>query len=132
MRYVKSLMLLSLALCIACNLLADPPVENPNIIYILVDDLGYGDLNLDLDGTEVFRNPFITTPNLAALAAESLVFTDHYASSPVCSPSRAGLLTGRTPTRANINRWIADLKFDGQEFLRDGEVTLAEIFNESG
>ena len=132
MRYVKSLMLLSLALFIACNLLADPPVENPNIIYILVDDLGYGDLNLDLDGTEVFRNPFITTPNLAALAAESLVFTDHYASSPVCSPSRAGLLTGRTPTRANINRWIADLKFDGQEFLRDGEVTLAEICNEAG
>ncbi len=47
--------------------------------------------------------------HLAALARQSLVFTHHYASAPVCSPSRAGLLTGRVPTRTNINLWINDL-----------------------
>jgi arylsulfatase A len=104
----------------------------PNIVYILVDDLGYGDLNLGIKGCEVFRNPHIQTPNLARLASESLVFTNHYAASPVCSPSRAGLLTGRTPTRANINRWINDVKFDGPEYLRDQEITIAELCQDAG
>ncbi len=72
--------------------------NHPNIIYILVDDLGYGDVNLGLSGITEFSNPHVRTPNLAKLAQESLVFRHHYSASPVCSPSRAGLLTGRTPT----------------------------------
>ena len=81
----------------------------PNIIYILVDDLGYGSVNLNIDKLGVFNNPALKTPNLANLADQSKVFTDHYAASPVCSPSRAGLLTGRTPTRLNIH--MTGLKF---------------------
>jgi len=104
----------------------------PNIVYILVDDLGYGDLNLGMDTLEVFKNPFIKTPHLAKLASEGLVMTDHYASSPVCSPSRAGLLTGRTPTRCNINRWIEDIELDGTEYLRNDEITIAEKCLEAG
>lgn len=104
----------------------------PNIIYILVDDMGYGDVNLEINNLGAFNNPYINTPNLARLAREGLVFTHHYASSPVCSPSRAGLLTGRTPTRANINRWIEDLRFEGDEYLRDSEITIAEICLEAG
>lgn len=103
-----------------------------NIIYILVDDLGYGDINLELDGIDEFRNPFIKTPNLSRLAKESLVFTRHYAADPTCSPSRAGLLTGKTPTRHNINRWINDLNEDDKYFLSGKEVTIAEVLKPNG
>lgn len=106
--------------------------EKPNIIYILVDDLGYGDVNFNIPELDRFNNPSIKTPNLEKLAKRGAVFTDHYSSSPVCSPSRAGLLTGRTPTRCNINRWIKDLNFDGEEFLKDEEITIAEICKEAG
>lgn len=106
--------------------------EKPNIIYIIVDDLGYGDVNFGIKSQRVFNNPYIKTPHLARLASEGLVMTHHYASSPVCSPSRAGLLTGRTPTRCNINRWIEDLKFDGNEYLRSSEITIAEKCQEAG
>ena len=126
---------LLLVLSLSCNRRTDPedpPSTQPNILYILVDDLGYGDLNLEQPGLDGFSNPFIHTPNLAVLARESLVLTHHYAASPVCSPSRAGLLTGRTPTRLNINRWIEDWNFDGTEYLRDGEITLAELCRKAG
>ncbi|WP_277482518.1 sulfatase-like hydrolase/transferase [Catalinimonas alkaloidigena] len=103
-----------------------------NVIYILVDDLGYGDINLELDGIDEFSNPFITTPNLSRFAKESMVFTRHYAAAPTCSPSRAGLLTGKTPTRHNINRWINDLQEDDKFFLRGKEVTIAEVLKQEG
>ncbi len=105
--------------------------SQPNIIYILVDDLGYGDINLQND-LEVFNNHNLLTPNLARLARESLVFTDHYSASPVCSPSRAGLLTGRAPTRANINIYINDLKENDQFFLHGKELTVAEVLKQQG
>jgi arylsulfatase A len=104
----------------------------PNIIYILVDDLGYGDVNFGIESLNAFKNPFIKTPHLEKLASEGLVLTDHYTSSPVCSPSRAGLLTGRTPTRSNINRWIGDHDFEGNEYLRSSEITIAEKCLEAG
>ncbi len=90
---------------------------HPNVIFILVDDLGYGDVNFNLPEGEEFRNPYVRTPNLAKLAGESLVLRHHYAASPVCSPSRAGLLTGRTPTRHNINLYIRDNRDDDLIFL---------------
>jgi arylsulfatase A len=106
--------------------------QSPNIIYILVDDFGYGDINLQLDTLDVFRNPHVKTPNLARLARQSLVFTHHYASAPVCSPSRAGLLTSRTPTRMNIMRWIND-KGDNEKMLMSGqEITIAELLQANG
>ncbi|MFP4059596.1 MAG: sulfatase-like hydrolase/transferase [Bacteroidales bacterium] len=110
--------------------------ENPNIVYILADDMGYGDVNLNIPGLNAFNNPYIKTPNLAKLAGESIVFTHHYASSPVCSPSRAGLLTGRTPTRCNITLWIGDRVNEDNEkprqLLMDEEVTIAEICKDAG
>ena len=104
----------------------------PNIIYILVDDFGYGDINLQLDTLDVFNNPHVKTPNLAQLAQESLVFTHHYASAPVCSPSRAGLLTGRTPTRTNIMQWINDRTDNETVFLSGKEITVAELLQGKG
>jgi len=105
---------------------------NPNIIYILVDDLGYGDVNLNVKNIKEFANPHIKTPNLARLAQESMVFRHHYSASPVCSPSRAGLLTGRTPTRQNINLYISDNEDNDKVFLSGNEITIAEILKGTG
>jgi len=71
----------------------------PNIVVILCDDLGYGDLSS-------FGHPVIETPNLDKLAEEGIKFTSFYSAAPVCSPSRAGLLTGRSPNRAGIYDFI--------------------------
>ena len=111
---------------------ADRPIDPPNVVFILADDLGYGDLDLQLGGIDVFANPYVRTPNLARLAAQSLVFTHHYASAPVCSPSRAGLLTGRIPGRYNIPIWIRDTRDDDQIFLPGKATTIPELLKGAG
>src|SRR5215831_11998846 len=70
----------------------------PNIILIYADDLGYGDLGC--------YGSAIVTPNLDQMAAEGAKFLNFYSASPVCSPSRAALLTGRYPTRVGVPRVI--------------------------
>ena len=74
---------------------AEQPAPRPNFVVILCDDLGYGDLGC-------FGHPAIKTPNLDQLASQGWRLTDCYSASPVCSASRAGLMTGRTPSRAGI------------------------------
>ena len=81
-----------------------------NIVIILADDLGYRDENLNLPGLKEFANPQVKTPCLASLPEQSLVFRHHNAAAPVCSPSRAGQLIGRTPTRCKIDLHINDLR----------------------
>lgn len=71
----------------------------PNFVVILCDDLGYGDLG-------AFGHPTIQTPNLDAMAAQGIQLSSFYSAAPVCSPSRAGLLTGRSPNRAGIYDFI--------------------------
>jgi len=71
----------------------------PNIVVILCDDLGYGDLSS-------FGHPKIQTPNLDELAAKGMKLTNFYSAAPVCSPSRVGLMTGRSPNRAGIYDFI--------------------------
>jgi arylsulfatase A-like enzyme len=81
-----------IAICImliaACGEVDDKSSERPNIIYILADDMGYGDLSCL--GQEILK-----TPQIDKLASEGMVFTDHYAGSAVCGPSRAVLMTGQ-------------------------------------
>jgi arylsulfatase A-like enzyme len=87
-----------LCACIAASsLLAAPsrPSRPPNIVIILADDLGYGDLSC-------YGHPSIRTPHLDRMAATGLRFTDFYAAAPVCTPSRAALLTGRLPVRSGM------------------------------
>lgn len=74
---------------------AASPGARPNIVVILADDLGYGDVG-------VYGSRAITTPNMDQLAAEGMRFSNAYSSAPICSPSRAGLLTGRYPLRSGI------------------------------
>jgi arylsulfatase A len=96
--------------------------DRPNVVILLCDDLGYGDLSC-------FAHPHIHTPHLDRLAAEGTKLTHCYASAPVCSPSRAGLLTGRVPNRLGIRDWIPA---DSGTFLRPGEVTIAQLLKDAG
>ena len=96
--------------------------EQPNILLIYVDDLGFGDLGS-------YGHPVIQTPNIDSLAQDGMRFTSNYSPSALCSPSRAGLLTGRTPYRTGIKSWIPE---DSGVYLRDHEVTLAEVLKDAG
>lgn len=94
----------------------------PNIVFILADDLGYGDIGALNDGrTE--------TPRLDALLRESLCLSHHYAASPVCNPSRAALLTGRYPHRTGS---IDTLEWRGLERLALAETTIADVLQRAG
>jgi arylsulfatase A len=96
--------------------------ERPNFLVLLCDDLGYGDLGC-------YGHPMIRTPHLDRLAAEGVRLTDCYSASPLCSPARCGLLTGRTPSRCGIYSWIAQ---SNPMHLRRSETTIAELLQEAG
>jgi arylsulfatase A-like enzyme len=98
------------------------PSRPPNIVIILADDLGYGDLG-------VYGHPLIKTPRLDALASEGLKLTSFYASAPVCSASRYSLLTGRYAIRAGIN---GALMPESKTGLGAGETTIADILKSAG
>lgn len=94
----------------------------PNFIILLADDLGYGDLS-------GFGHPTIRTPNLDRLANQGLKLTSCYAGAPVCSPSRAALMTGRVPQREGIAEWIPD---NSAVHLRRGSPTIASLLRDAG
>jgi arylsulfatase A len=104
------------------GLMAQAAPAQPNIVVILSDDLGYGDL-------ECYGHPHIKTPHLNKMAQEGIRFTDFYAAAPVCSPSRVGLLTGRSPNRAGVYDWIPDGK---NIHMRASEVTLPQLLKQAG
>ncbi len=74
-------------------------MRQPNIVFILIDDLGWRDLTC-------FGSAFYETPNLDRLAAEGMRFTNAYASCPVCSPTRASIMSGKYPARVGLTNWI--------------------------
>ena len=94
--------------------------RQPNIVMIYADDLGYGDLSC-------YGSP-IATPNLDRMAEEGARFTNFYSASPVCSPSRAALLTGRYPTRVEVPVVLSP----GEGGLPDSETTLAQVLKTAG
>lgn len=109
------------------------PLSKPNVVFILVDDLGWKDLG-------VYGSYFYETPNLDQLAAEGMRFTSAYASSPLCSPTRAAIMTGKHPARLRITNWIPgddpqDRRMRGaanRHQLPLQEHTLAETMRQAG
>ena len=104
--------------------------EAPNIVVILVDDLGYADAGFS--ASTVNLTSLVETPNLDGLAAEGIVFTDGYVTFPVCTPSRAGLLTGRYPARFGVEGNIAYNPFDKHLGLPVEETTFPTYLQDAG
>jgi len=96
--------------------------ERPNILLVLDDDLGYGDLGC-------YGAKDVLTPNVDRFAAEGLRFTSCYAGHPNCSPSRTAIMTGRTPTRVGVRDWIPE---ESPVHMRRSEITIAKLLHEAG
>jgi arylsulfatase A-like enzyme len=127
-RYWTCLTLAIVASVWGCN---RPAADRPNFVFFLIDDLGWTD-------TGVYRSTFYETPNIDRLAREGARFTQFYSASPVCSPTRASIMTGKDPARLHITNWIGG-EGSGMllqaEYLRQlplEEITLGEAFKEAG
>ncbi|WP_372772785.1 arylsulfatase [Mangrovibacterium sp.] len=131
----KNMLVKPLSLCVVIAASACQPTpkgnqENdlssskPNIIYILADDMGYGDLSCY--GQQEYQ-----TPNIDKMAANGIRFTQHYAGSTVCAPSRSSLLTGEhtghTPVRGNL-----EVKPEGQHPMPANTLTIAKLMKQAG
>jgi arylsulfatase A-like enzyme len=130
---ITGTILLSISLCLAVGATVPPAAtaqpatvastnapapRRPNIILIVADDLGYGDLGC-------YGQTMIKTPNLDKLAAEGIRFTDFYAGSSVCAPSRCSLMTG-------LHTGHAFIRGNGSQSLRAEDVTVAELLKKAG
>ena len=113
----------SLLTIILLFLIQSIQAKKPNVIVILVDDQGYYDLTC-YGATE------IQTKNIDKMASEGVRFTDYYAAAPICSPSRAGLLTGCYPRRVGLETWVQ--RADSKIGLHRDERTMAELFHANG
>jgi arylsulfatase A-like enzyme len=103
---------------------APPDGRKPNVIFILADDLGYGDVGC-------FGQKHIRTPNIDRLAAEGMRFTQAYAGTTVCAPSRCTLMTGRHTGHCPI-RGNREIKPEGQEPMPQGTFTVAHLVRRAG
>ena len=101
----------------SCLFLLNSEAKTPNIILVMADDQGYGDAGYT-------GHPFLKTPHLDAMAKQSIVFDRFYAGAPVCSPTRASVMTGRTPMRTNV--------LNHGHYMRPHEVTIAEALQKAG
>jgi arylsulfatase A-like enzyme len=107
-------------LTISLSLVTSLSAATPNIVIILVDDMGYGDLGCFNPESK------IATPHLDALAAEGMRFTDAHAPGPLCHMSRYGLMTGEYPFRINVNRW------NHEPLIAAGKTTIATLAKSQG
>lgn len=122
------------ALLLAClthsvHAAPQPALANskPNILFILTDDLGYGDVGaLYQNARAAAGKPAFSTPHIDALAASGLLLTDHYTSAPVCAPARASLLTGQSQGHCAIR----DNQFD--KAIPEGTLTVADVLHNAG
>ena len=116
----------AIAMLLSLDVLLPPAAsandQRANIVVVLADDLGYGDL-------ACYGNPVIQTPHLDQFAREGLRFTDCYAAAANCSPARTGLMTGRTPYRVGIHNWIPMFS---PMHVRRSEITIATLLRDAG
>ncbi|SIO59324.1 arylsulfatase A [Singulisphaera sp. GP187] len=114
--------MLSTTLAIILSCLATADTAKPNIVVLVADDLGYGDLGC-------FGHSRIKTPNLDRMAGEGVRLTSFYSGAPICSPSRAALFTGRNPNRVGVRDWI---RGDSGVHLPRTEITIAQRLKSAG
>jgi arylsulfatase A len=119
---MKKILLSIVLVAAAMATFAQSSKRKPNIVVIMADDLGYGDIGC-------FGAKNVRTPNIDNLAAQGIKFTSFYSTSPVCSPSRAALITGRYPRRLGIDHVFFPEGFTG---LPAEEVTIAEALKGNG
>lgn len=118
------------AISLSLSSCADP-APPLNIVVILIDDLGWAD-------TGVYGSTFYETPNIDALAARGVRFTDFYTASPVCSPTRASIMAGKHPARLDLTNWIGGEQnglLDQASYIRQlplEETTIGEAFSAQG
>lgn len=105
-----SLTVLSVFLISSCS--QQKPGNKPNVVVILIDDMGYGDLSC-------YGDTMVKTPNIDALAQNGVRFTNFYVNSPICSPSRVALNTGTYPMRHKIHSYIASSKQNRDRAMAD-------------
>jgi len=114
--------------------ISEPLPERPNFVFILIDDMGWRD-------AECYGSKFYETPNIDKLAGEAMRFTDAYAACPVCSPTRASILTGKYPARLGLTDWLGPDKWHAKGKLQTPqiaqqlpleEVTIAEALKAAG
>jgi arylsulfatase A len=122
MRIILLVLISFLFSCTQKQKLAEPKL--PNIVYILADDLGYGDVSI--------YNPEskIATPHIDKLAGQGMRFTDAHSPSSVCTPTRYAILTGRYPWRTRLPRGV--LQGYGQALIEQEETTVAELLRSKG
>lgn len=122
-----SLLCLTLYMLLPAAGMAAAP-EKPNILFILVDDLGWSDVGFN--GSRVYE-----TPHIDQLARQGMVLTDFYSAGPVCSPTRASILTGKAPARLGLTTWLYTPEKDPPfvtHHLPLEEFTIAEALSEDG
>lgn len=129
-RRITPFLLRLIVVCSMFSMTAVADESRPNIVIILCDDLGFGDLGVN-------GHPHIKTPNIDLLAATGIRFTNFYSAAPVCSPSRVGLMTGRSPNRAGVYDWIPESKVpksDARErvHMQQHELTLPQLLKQAG
>jgi len=122
LRLCVSIFLISVAL--GCSVLG---AEQPNIVLVFIDDMGYGDIG-------PFGSQINKTPNLDRMAAEGRTMTSFYVASPVCTPSRAALMTGCYPQRVGLEKGSGHIVlFPGDPHgLHPNEITIAETLKAAG
>ncbi len=107
---------------------AEPPARRPNVVFFLIDDMGWTD-------AACYGSPFYETPGIDRLAAEGMRFTDAYAACPVCSPTRASIMSGKYPARLHLTNWLygnIKKKLVGPPYIHQlplEETTIAEAFD---
>lgn len=126
MKNIKLLLIVLLFLNTLYSVSAQNDTKKPNIVVIFCDDLGYGDLG-------IFGHPTIKTPVLDKMAMEGQKWTSFYVAASVCTPSRAGLLTGRLPVRSGMaSNKRAVLFPDSNGGLPQSEITIPEALKQAG
>ena len=130
---IKKLFLLSILIFFNCCENSKKSDSPPNVLFILVDDLGWKDLSC-------YGSSFYETPNIDRLADMGFRFSQAYAAHPVCSPTRAAIMTGKHPTRLNITDWIPGQNPQNRKLVGPNdlhalpleETTLAEALQQKG